>query len=50
MAKKKDPEIRGDQRLENIEESLTRTEQFIVNNQKIINTPLIYQPSANQNS
>jgi len=36
MAKKKDPEIRGDQRLENIEESLTRTEQFIVNNQKMI--------------
>ena len=36
MAKKKDPEIRGDQRLENIEESLTRTEQFIVNNQKVI--------------
>jgi len=36
MAKKKDPEIKGDQRLENIEETLTKTEQFIINNQKII--------------
>ncbi len=36
MAKKKQPEIKGDQRLENIEESLTRTEQFIVSNQKTI--------------
>ncbi len=36
MAKKKDKEIKGDQRLENIEESLSRTEQFIVNNQKTI--------------
>ncbi len=36
MAKKKDSEIKGDQRLENIEESLTRTEQFIVNNQRTI--------------
>ena len=36
MAKKKEPEIKGDQRLENIEESLTRTEQFIVSNQKTI--------------
>jgi len=36
MAKKKDPEVKGDQRLENIEETLSRTERFIVNNQKII--------------
>ena len=36
MAKKKDTEIRGDQRLENIEETLTQTEQFIMNNQKMI--------------
>ncbi len=36
MAKKKDIEARGDQRLENIEETLTRSEQFIVNNQKNI--------------
>lgn len=36
MAKKKEQEIKGDQRLENIEESLTRTEQFIVGNQKTI--------------
>lgn len=36
MAKKKQPEIRGDQRLENIEESLTKTEQFIIHNQKSI--------------
>jgi tetratricopeptide (TPR) repeat protein len=36
MAKKKDSEVRGDQRLENIEETLTQTEQFIVNNQKLI--------------
>ena len=36
MAKKKDVEIKGDQRLENIEETLGKTEQFIVNNQKVI--------------
>ena len=36
MAKKKEPEIKGDQRLENIEETLTKTEQFIINNQKTI--------------
>ena len=36
MAKKKDSEVKGDQRLENIEETLSRTERFIVNNQKII--------------
>ncbi len=36
MAKKKGQEIRGDQRLENIEGTLSRTEQFIVDNQKYI--------------
>ena len=36
MAKKKEVEIKGDQRLENIEETLGKTEQFIVNNQKVI--------------
>ncbi|HEY9116165.1 MAG TPA: tetratricopeptide repeat protein [Bacteroidales bacterium] len=36
MAKKKNTEVKGDQRLENIEESLGKTEQFIVNNQKVI--------------
>lgn len=36
MAKKKDLDKRGDQRLENIEETLTRTEQFIMDNQKVI--------------
>jgi len=36
MAKKKDIEARGDQRLENIEETLTKTEQFIVGNQKYL--------------
>ena len=36
MAKKKEKEVRGDQRLENIEETLTQTEQFIVNNQRMI--------------
>lgn len=34
MAKKKDVGVKGDQRLENIEESLGKTEQFIVNNQR----------------
>jgi tetratricopeptide (TPR) repeat protein len=36
MAKKKDVEIKGDQRLENIEETLGKTEQFIVENQKLL--------------
>ncbi|RLD32932.1 MAG: tetratricopeptide repeat protein [Bacteroidetes bacterium] len=36
MSKKKDQEIKGDQRLENIEGTLSRTEQFIVDNQKYI--------------
>jgi tetratricopeptide (TPR) repeat protein len=36
MANKKHQEVKGDQRLENIEESLTKTEQFIFNNQKNI--------------
>lgn len=36
MANKKDVEIKGDQRLENIEETLGKTEQFIVKNQKVI--------------
>ena len=36
MAKRKEIEKKGDQRLENIEETLTQTEQFIVNNQRNI--------------
>ncbi len=36
MVNKKHQEEKGDQRLENIEESLSRTEQFIFNNQKNI--------------
>lgn len=36
MAKKKHEEITGDQRLENIGETLSKTEEFIFNNQKII--------------
>ena len=36
MAKKKHKEISGDQRLENIGETLSKTEEFIFNNQKII--------------
>lgn len=36
MAKKKETEVRGDQRLENIEETLTNTERFIVKNQKLL--------------
>jgi TolA-binding protein len=36
MADKKHLDEKGDQRLENIEETLTRTEQFIFNNQKNI--------------
>jgi len=38
MAKKKEQPVSGDKRLENIEETLSRTEQFIVNNQKYIST------------
>ncbi|RLD40891.1 MAG: tetratricopeptide repeat protein [Bacteroidetes bacterium] len=36
MAKKKEQPISGDKRLENIEETLSNTEQFIINNQKNI--------------
>ena len=36
MAKKKHEEISGDQRLENIGETLSKTEEFIFNNQKLI--------------
>lgn len=36
MVKKKHEEVSGDQRLENIGETLSRTEEFIFNNQKII--------------
>ncbi len=36
MSKKKHEEISGDQRLENIGETLSKTEQFIFNNQKFI--------------
>ena len=36
MAKKKEQEVKGDQRLENIEETLTQTEVFILKNQKLI--------------
>lgn len=36
MAKKKEQEVSGDQRLENIEETLTNTEEFIVKNQMLI--------------
>jgi tetratricopeptide (TPR) repeat protein len=36
MAKKKHKEISGDQRLENIGETLSKTEEFIFKNQKII--------------
>ncbi len=41
MVKKKDFEIKGDQRLENIEETLTNTEQFIINNQKYISIVVV---------
>lgn len=41
MAKKRESEIKGDQRLENIEESLTRSEQFILKNQKYISGVII---------
>ncbi len=40
MAKKKEQPVSGDKRLENIEEGLSRTEQFIVNNQKNISIVL----------
>jgi len=36
MAKKKASDVKGDHRFENIEETLTKTEQFIVSNQKTI--------------
>jgi len=36
MVKKKHEEISGDQRLENIGETLSKTEEFIFNNQKVI--------------
>lgn len=36
MVKKKHEDISGDQRLENIGETLSKTEEFIFNNQKII--------------
>lgn len=36
MADKKHQDVKGDQRLENIEETLTKTEQFIFSNQKNI--------------
>ncbi len=36
MSKKKEKEIKGDQRLENIDETLTKTEVFIVKNQTAI--------------
>ena len=41
MADKKHQEVKGDQRLENIEETLTKTEQFIFNNQKNISVVVI---------
>lgn len=40
MAKKKEIDAKGDHRLENIEETLTKTEQFIVDNQKNISIVL----------
>ncbi len=41
MVKKKHEEITGDQRLENIGETLSNTEQFIFNNQKYIGVVVI---------
>ncbi len=41
MADKKHQDVKGDQRLENIEETLTKTEQFIFNNQKNISVVVI---------
>ena len=41
MSKNKEIEAKGDQRLENIEETLTKTEQFIINNQKTISIVIL---------
>lgn len=41
MSKKRDIDAKGDQRLENIEESLTRTEQFILQYQKYIGAVVV---------
>ncbi len=41
MVKKKHEEISGDQRLENIGETLSNTEQFIFNNQKFIGVGVV---------
>lgn len=41
MSKKREKEVKGDQRLENIEESLTRTEQFILQYQKYIGAVVV---------
>jgi len=41
MANKKHQDVKGDQRLENIEETLTKTEQFIFNNQKNISVVVL---------
>ncbi|MCF6172015.1 MAG: tetratricopeptide repeat protein [Bacteroidales bacterium] len=41
MAKNKKQPVSGDKRLENIEETLSKTEQFIVNNQKNIMTVVL---------
>jgi len=41
MADKKHQDVKGDQRLENIEETLTKTEQFIFNNQKNISVVVL---------
>lgn len=41
MSKKREKEVKGDQRLENIEESLTRTEQFILHYQKYIGAVVV---------
>lgn len=41
MAKKKEQPVSGDKRLENIEETLSKTEQFIVNNQKNLSTVVV---------
>ena len=41
MAKKKHTEITGDQRLENIGETLSKTEEFIFNNQKVLGIVIV---------
>jgi len=41
MVKKKHEEVSGDQRLENIGETLSNTEQFIFNNQKFIGVGVV---------